>query len=572
MKKSTLFRIRIALLAMMIALGFSACTGGGGEESESNGERTGTAPAAPLSQVVIRVSAEPNVLNPIHDQADAYSQSMLLDQVFESLLRRNNRTLEYEPGLAESWEESPDHLTFTFKLRRDVKWHDGSPFSAKDVVATFALLKNKDYAAAALGSYFVDCASCEALDDYTVRFTYSKSYFLALGYCGAGLPIMPAHRFANFDESDGAVKSGYDSLDDATKSEYDRNPIGTGPYRFVEWKSNTSIALERFDDYWGEKPPIERVIHRVITDQNTAIQALKNGELDVVPRVETEVWLSETNTEDFKSRFNKYEYDFPTYAYIGWNQRRPLFQDKRVRQAMTMLVDRESIVEKLYQNAALVISGPFFYKLPANNAAIEPWPYDPARAQALLAEAGWKDSDDDGVLDKDGTPFTFEFLYTSSSKMGQRIGAVLQQEMRKAGIDVRLANLEWGTLLDRVAEKRDYDCMIMGWAMDVDNDPNQLWHSSYADIPNSSNHIGFKNEEADRLIALIRDANTTDEERLKTYHEFHALLHEEQPYTFLLSRKEFLAAHKKIQNIEFFAPRPCYDIREWRIGNAQPAQ
>ncbi len=571
MKKSTLFRIRIALLATTIAFGFSACTGGGEDDGESNGERTGVAPAAPLNQVVIRVSAEPNVLNPVHDQSDAYSQTILGDQVFETLIARNNRTLEFEPNLAESWEESPDHLTFTFKLRRDVKWHDGKPFTARDVVATFALLKNENYAAAALGSYFVDCESCEALDDYTVRFIYSKSYFLALSVCG-GLPIMPAHRFANFDEPGDTTQKQYDSLSDATKSLYDRNPIGTGPYRFVEWKSNTSIAFERFEDYWGKKPSIERVIHRVITDQNTAVQALKNGELDVVPRVETEVWLSETNTEDFKNRFNKFEYDFPSYAYIGWNQRRPLFQDKRLRQAMTMLIDREGIVQKLYQGAARVVSGPFFYKLPANNAAIEPWPFDPTRAQALLAEAGWKDSNDDGVLDKDGLPLSFEFLYTSSSKMGQRIGAVLQQEMRKAGIDVRLANLEWGTLLDRVAEKRDFDCVTMGWAMNMDNDPNQLWHSSYADTPNSSNHIGFKNEEADRLISLIRDADTTHEERIVAYHDFHALLHEEQPYTFLLSRKEFLAAHKKIQGIDFFAPRPCYDIREWRIGAAQPVQ
>ena len=524
------------LAVFLIAGGLFSC--GGGDR--------------PATWLVQRMAVEPNVLNMLHDSGDTYSQIMLHKIVYQTLIQHDNRTLEFKPMLAESWEESPDHLTFTFKLRTDVTWHDGKPLTADDVVFTFELMKDPEFPANNLGSYFEDCERVEKIDDHTVRFVYNKPYFLSLAYCGAGFHIMPAHAF--------------DGVEDRSQAPIIRNPIGTGPYRFLEWKSGTSVTLERYEGYYGDKPEIDRIIFRIIKDDNTAIQALKSGEVDNIPRIETEVWFSETTTPRFIERFNKYEYDFPTYGYIGWNMRRPLFQDKRVRQALTMLVDRFSIAEKLYRGAASVITGPFFYKFPENNTDIEPWPFDPERAKALLSEAGWTDSNGDGVLDKDGKAFTFEFLYPSSTSISRRIGAIVRDEMAKAGIEVTLANMEWGSMLKRVAEDRDFDAVIMGWSMDPDQDPQQLWHSSYADVPNSSNHVGYQSDEADRLIAVIRDANLSRDERLRAFHEFHALLHEEQPYTFMVSRKQFMASDKRLQEIEFFAERPCYDIAEWSVA------
>ncbi len=542
------------ILALPIFWG--GCVGEPGSNKENKEPATDTTAASttstngqrPASWLVKRIVAEPNVLNLMHDQHDAYSQEILDELTYETLVKRNNETLEFEPLLAESWEESEDHLTWTFHLRKDVKWHDGKPFTAHDIKFSFDLMKDPAFPATSIESYFSDCDRVEVVDDYTVKLIWSKPYFLALSV-GGSIPIVPAHAF--------------DGVEDKATAPILRTPIGTGPYKFVEWKSGVSATFELFDDYWGEKPKIERVIYRFIPDQNTSIQALKGGEIDLVPRVETETWFSETNKPDFEKRFHKYEYDYPAYSYIGWNMRRPIFQDKRVRQAMTMLIDRKNVAEKLYYQAATVITGPFFHKLDINDKSIEPWPFDPQRASKLLAEAGWKDSNQDGILDKDGMDFKFEFLYPSSSEMAKRIGSLMQDQMRKVGIVTELVNLEWGSFLTRVVTQRDFDAMAMGWAMDIDNDPQQLWHSSYADIPDSSNHCGFKNEEADRLIELIRNADTSDEERFKAYHAFHALLHEEQPYTFLISRKEFMAVDKRWQNIRFYAVRPCYDITEW---------
>ncbi len=489
--------------------------------------------------LVLQMAAEPATLNPIVS-TDA-SASEINDYIYESLLKRDEKTMKLEPVLAESWDIADDHLTYTFHLKKGIKWADGHPFTAKDVLFSYERIMDPKVDAAHLRNYYRDIEKVEALDDYTVRYRYRIPYFLALEFCG-GIPIVPAHLFKESD--------------DFNVHPIGRNPLGTGPYRLLRWDTGKEIVLERREDYWdgNEKPHLKRVVFKIITESTVALQVLKQGGLDMMGLRPIQ-WEKQTGTERFKSGFEKLKYYLPSYSYIGWNLRDPLFQDRRVRQAMTMLLNRQTILEKLLYGLGTVVSGPFYVNSPEYDKSIEPIPYDPERAAALLKEAGWEDHDGDGTLDKDGVPFSFEFLLTASSKTGEQIATILQENLKRAGIRMSIRKLEWAVFLGRI-QKHEFQATSLGWSMGWESDPFQVWHSSQAD--KGSNHVGFKNAEVDRLIEEGRKEFDA-EKRRKLYHRMHEIVHEEQPYTFLFTMQALVAVDRRFRNVNVYpmglAPR-----------------
>ncbi len=491
--------------------------------------------------LIIHLSAEPSTLNPI-TATDAYA-SRINDYIYESLLKRDEKTLKLVPVLATHWKISPDHLHYTFYLKKGIKWHDGYPFTARDVIFSYERINDPKVDAAHLRNYYQDIKTVRMLDDYTVEFTYRRPYFRALEFCG-GIPIVPAHLF----------KKG----EDFNSHPIGRRPIGTGPYRFLRWDTGKEIVLVRNDNYWGEKPHIKRIVFKIITDSTVALQVLKQLGLDLMGLRPIQ-WVYQTRGKRFNRHFKKLSYYLPQYSYIGWNMRKPWFRDRRVRQAMTMLLDRETILKKLLFGLGTIVTGNFYINSPDYNKSIKPYPYNPAEAIRLLEEAGWIDHDGDGIRDKDGIPFSFEFLISAGSKFAEQLATILQESLKDAGIRMSIRKLEWAVFIQKI-QSRDFDACTLGWSLSWESDPYQVWHSSQA--KNGSNFVGFINKEADEIIEKAR-MEFDAEKRHKLYHRFHEIIHIEQPYTFLFTTKALVAVSRRFQNVNVYPMG--LNPREWWV-------
>lgn len=480
--------------------------------------------------LIYNLGAEPATLNPI-TATDAYESIVNGGNVYETLVKRDNKTLEIVPLLADSWEVSDDKLTYTFHIKRGVKWHDGVPFTSRDVVFSYERIMDPRVDAPQLRNYYQDIKRVEALDDYTVRFTYARPYFLALEFCG-GMPVVPKHVFEKGDFNTNPAG---------------RSPVGTGPYRFLRWDTGREIVLERNEDYWGKKPHIKRIVFKIISDPAVAFQVLKREELDLTGLTPIQ-WARQTSSEAFKKNYDKLGYFTPNYSYIGWNMARPYFSDRRVRTAMTHLVNRESILKEILYNLGEVVTNPFYINSPEYDRSIKPYPYDPEKAKMLLEEAGWVDHDGDGIRDKDGVNFRFEFLIPAGSDTGEKIATILKEELDRVGIDMQIRKTEWAVFTTRLNERR-FDAVTLAWSMGVESDPYQIWHSSQAE--RGSNFVGFKNVEADRLIEEAR-TEFDRKKRIELYRRFSRIVHEEQPYTFLFCRKSTVALHKRFKGVKVY--------------------
>lgn len=507
--------------------------------------------------IVVRLEAEPPNLNPFLEDSSAYTV-ILVDgnagNIYQSLLRRSPATLEFVPELAESWEVSEDHLTYTFKVRKDVTFSDGKPLTAHDVKFTFDAVLDPKNDTADIRSYLVNLDRVEVVDDYTAVFHCKQPYFGHDEAFGA-LWIIPKHVF---------------EVGDFNSHPANRNPVGTGPYVLSKWETGQSIVMTARSNYWGpNKPRIGTLHYKIVTDDNAGMMALQRGDFDAMRVRSSEDWLRRANTPQFLEKFNRYELWSPvdgylgTYSWIGWNARRPQFEDKRVRQAMTMLLDRQRILDTILQGIGRVTSGHASPDSPAYDQNIAPWPYDPERAEALLDEAGWVDSDNDGIRDKDGVPFRFEMIYGTGSAEYDKMTTVYKEALTKAGIDMTLRPLEWASFLESVW-KRQFDACMMAWVSPVELDMYQIWHSSQAD--QGSNYVNFKNAEADRLIEEAR-LEFDREKRDALNRQVHAILHEEQPYTFLFNRKRMMAVSKRFENVN---PYPLgFVMAEWSLPSAE---
>lgn len=489
------------------------------------------APPASGDWLIYDLSSEPATLNPI-TATDAYESTVNSGRVYETLIKRDNETLELKPLLAESWEISPDKLKYTFRLRKGIKWHDGVPFTAKDVVFSFRKINDPKVDAPHLRNYYQDVKSVKAPDDYTVVFTYARPYFLALEFCG-GMPIVPKHIFEKGDFNTNPAG---------------RSPVGTGPYKFKRWETGNSIVLVRNNDYWGEKPKIDSIVFRIITDSTVALEVLKQGDLDLMGLTPIQ-WKKQTSSDTFSSKFKRYSYFRPNYSYIGWNMERPFFADRRVRQAMTHLVNRRLFLDKIMFGLGALVTNPFYINSPEYDKSITPYSYDPKRAKELLDEAGWVDSDGDGVRDRNGIKFEFEFLLPAGSETGEKIATILKEELDKVGIVMNIRKIEWAVFTQRL-QQRKFDAVTLAWSMGVESDPYQIWHSSQAE-GKGSNFVGFKNKRADELIEKAR-TEFDKQKRIELYREFSRIVHEEQPYTFLFCAKSLIAVSNRFQNVKVY--------------------
>jgi peptide/nickel transport system substrate-binding protein len=425
--------------------------------------------------------------------------------------------------------------------------------TADDVVFTVNLIRNPEIDCRGLASYFDDCEKVEKIDDHTVRYLWKKPYFKSLEVSGL-TPVMP--------------RSVYEKVADPKLfNEIVKSPIvGPGPYVLERWDTGQELILARRPGYWKKPPAIERISYKFILEEQAQMQAFLSGDLDYIDEeaMTPEMYLKLKANPENDVAYRLYKFSRPDrgYAYIGWNNEHLLFADKRVRQALTLLINRQQIVDKLLNGLATVISGPFWPESLQCDQSVKPWPYDPDAALKLLKEAGWWDRKGDGVLrNEKGEPFIFELSVPAGQQVVRDQVGVIQDGFHKAGIEMNAKFYEWSVFVSKL-NNRDFDAVRLGWGGMVEDDPYQIWHSS--SIANrGSNHVGFKNAEADRLIVEAR--STLDEaKRNEIYHKLHRLLHEEQPYTFLWTNDCLAAFAARVHGVKVH--KLGLDDREWYLG------
>jgi peptide/nickel transport system substrate-binding protein len=500
--------------------------------------------------VVQQIPVDPDTLNPLTGE-DAYGDMIRTNNIFEGMITMDNYTLKLKPMLAQTWEVSPDQLTYTFHLRHDVKWQDGVPFTAEDVKYTYDTVQDPKVDAAQLRVYFDNIKSCDVLDPYTIRFTATERYFKTLEELG-GLPIIPKHILEKDDP-------------DFNKSAFGRNPVGTGPYKFVRWDTGSQIVLERNPSYWGAQNHYpSRLVFRVIQEPYIAAQLLKKGEIDVVNDVAPLQWERELAHSRSASRLKELVYPFPAYSYFGFNLRNPMFADVHVRHAIDLLMPRAEILKQIYLNKyATEATGYILPGTPDDNPSIMPTPYDPKLAIQLLAEAGWKNDHGDGVLYKHGVPFRFTLVYPVANELAQKQAELIQESLRGAGIDLQLSGLEFAQLIANL-DDWNFDSAMLSWTLVPDDDPYQLWHSSQATVKKSSNFIGFADPAADKLIEAGRLEYDSDK-RAQIYQKLEGIIHDDYPVCFLFNPHFILAVSNRFQDVKLFPPLPCYDVTNWWV-------
>jgi peptide/nickel transport system substrate-binding protein len=376
-----------------------------------------------------------------------------------------------------------------------------------------------------------------------VEFNYSKPYFRALEICGS-IPIVPRHIF--------------DDGTDFNTHRHNRIPVGTGPYRFERWDTGKKIAITINEKYRGRKPEIRSVVYKIVPEVNVALQMLKKNEIDVMT-VRPIQWVRQTNSEKFLTNFYKLEYYTPNYSYIGWNIRRPVFADRRVRQALTMLIDREAILQKLMFGLGEIVSGTAYIHSKNYNKNVRPWPYDPGMARRLLREAGWIDHDGDGILDRNGKKFSFTFTISSASKFAERLGTILKEDLSRNGIEMNIIRYEWAVFVQKL-DRREFDAVTLAWSLSWEEDPYQLWHSSQ--VAGGSNFCGFSDREADRIIEKVR-GEFDEGRRIALFNRFHEILHREQPYTFLYCSPSLVVVSRKFDSVTVH--RRGLNFLEWKV-------
>jgi ABC-type transport system substrate-binding protein len=410
-----------------------------------------------------------------------------------------------------------------FHLRPNVKFHDGHVFDADDVKFTYEAIMDPKNLSPRLSDY-EPVKKVEVIDPLTVKIVYKYLYSPAIGTWAVG--ILPEHLLNEEALRNEAVRRRMDpDKFSMRQSLFNRHPIGCGPFVFKDWKSDEYILLDHFRSYWEGEPNYKRYSYRIIPDPLTQEMEFYSGTLDTYNVQPHQVKRLENDP-----RYQNFSGLSFGYTYIGYNMRRQPFDDRRVRMALGMAIDVEKIIRYVLYAQAERITGPFPKQTDYYDQNIKPLPYDPEGALRLLGEAGWK-RNPEGWLVKDGKRLQFTLITNSGNDIRKAVMAIVQNEWRQIGIDVRTDLLEWSVFIQERVNKLDFDALVLGWQMGIEPDLYQIWHSSQTH-PYQLNFVGFKSAEADGLIIKIRQ-EYNHERQVAYCHQLHEIIASEQPYTFL---------------------------------------
>ena len=481
----------------------------------------------------LATSTNPARLNPI--LATDSSSGEIASFIFSGLVKFDKDSKEIIPDLAEAFHYE-DNVTLIFSLRKGVKWHDGAEFSAQDVLFTYeTIISDKIVSPYSSGFRFVK--SVEVLDRYRVKVVYKQPYFKALETWMMG--ILPKHLLENEEN--------------LMSSAFNKKPIGTGPYTLEKLEFSKNITLKAFENYYEGKPKIEHISFHVIADPMTRFMMLKSGELDI-GSLEPMAYEKQLNTEFFK-KYKIYEKIAPSYSYLGFNLRLKKFQDARVREALSLAINREAIVDILFLKHAQVCNGPFLPGTKAFNEKVVSPKQDIQKAKKLLAQAGYTQEN----------PLVFEIATSNSSPIRPYAAEILQHQLKQVGVAVKLRVMEWQAFLNMVVMPHKFESVLLGWGLSPTPDPYLLWHSD-SDRKGGFNLVGYHNKELDTLIEKSQSITDRDELAI-LWQQMFAMIVKDNPYLFLYIPNEISAVDKSIQNIKPAMSGIWHNYIEWEIEN-----
>lgn len=458
-------------------------------------------------------------------------------------LTKYDKDIKITGDLAESWEVSKDDLQIIFRLRKGVKWHDGTELTSDDVVFTYNTVTDPK-TPTPYGSNYGPVQKVEPLDKYTVKVTYKEPYAPALESWGMG--IIPKHLLEGKDIKD---------------EKFNRNPVGTGPYKLKEWITGQKIVIEAFEDYFEGRPKVNKFIARVISDTATMFLELKFGGIDFMGLTPPQYKLH-LGSVSFNRYFQKFRYPAFGYTYLGYNLLDPRFSDKRVRRAIAHAINKQDVIDGVLLGYGTPCTGPFPPESWAYNADVKDLEYDPETARKMLREAGWVPGKD-GLVYKDGKPFRFTVLINQGNEVRSKAAQIIRENLKKIGIDMEIKVLEWQAMLHEFIDKKRFEAIIMGWALSRDPDIYDIWHSSKIK-EGEFNFISYKNNEVDRLLIEGRSTFDFDKRRL-IYNRIHSILSEDQPVTFLFVPDALPVMHKRFKGVEKAPLGIWYDFINWSV-------
>ncbi len=453
----------------------------------------------------------------------------------------NDRS-EFEPELATSWEHSGDLLKLTYHLRKDAVWADGVPVTAEDVKFTFDLLMDTSIASPHRDKLeFVKSVSI--VDSHTVTIEFTEAYPYQV-FDTAG-EVLPKHILEKVDRK--ALRS----------DPFGRTPLSSGPFVMKEWKNQQYIELVANEHYFGGRPYLDRVIFKIIPDNTNLMTQLQTGEVDMVINVPPQ---EVKRLKEASSNIRFYSTSGRVYHYIGYNTKNPRFSSPTTRQALTMAIDRQGIIDALLYGYGKACTGHIAPLLSwAYNETVKPISYDPKAASQSLAKEGWTDSDGDGWLDKNGKPFEFNIKADAANRTKMDVAVIVQEQLKKIGIKVNIKSLEWTTFVESLSDD-DLEAWVGGWSTSLYVDPTPVFHSTAN--KDLFNYGHYANPEVDRLIEAGRE-EVDRKKAAAIWHELQEIVYREQPYTFLYWIDRIIAVNNRFQNVTPIPLSALYNLERW---------
>ena len=501
-------------------------------------------PAAAGDMVVVGMRSDFDAFNPVVTSSQ-YGQEVNNYALFTPLIQYDER-LEPIPWLAHSWELTGD-TGVVFRLRADVRWHDGRPVTAEDVKFTFDLAKDPVTASLLASAFLADVESAEVVDPHTIRFRFVRPHAQAIeDFWWAPLPRHALERVPAAD---------------LKNADFNRAPIGSGPFRLERWQANQRVVLVRNPDFptaLGGPAAADRLVFRIVPEASTMLTELITGNVDV----DIAVPPDQTRPIERSAPLELHAFPGRTVYYVGWNNERPPFDDPALRRALASAIDRREIIDALLYGKGEIANSTIPPSHPLHPDT-EPLPYDLEDARRRLERAGWVDTDGDGIREKEGRPLRFTLL-SADDALRRAVSEVLQAQLRLAGADVQIRVLEFQTMLQQHRD-RAYDAIFTNWVLDnfqVAAAPFALLHSSQADVPRSANRSGVRSPRLDALIE--RGARATEEAAQRAaWRDFTAALQEEQPLSFMFWLYELAASRDQVRGVEMDPRGELRTIARW---------
>lgn len=481
------------------------------------------------STLHLATSSNPSRLNPILATDSASSQ--ITGFLFNGLVKFDKDSSTIINDLADKFYYE-NNTTLIFKLKQNVKWHDGKKFTADDVLFTYEVLISPNISSP-YSADFRFVKSVEAIDSFTIKVIYKKPYFKALETWMMG--ILPRHILK--DEKN------------LMSSTFNTQPIGTGPYKLFQLEHSKNIILTAFDEYFEGRTKIDKISFHVIADPMTRFLMLKSSVLDVgsIEPMQYERQLS----ADFFSKFNIYEEITHSYTYLGFNLRLEKFKNPKVREALSLAINREEIVKILFFDHAKVCTGPFLPGTKAFNPDVKAPIQNIKKARKLLSEAGYDEKN----------PFEFEIVTSNSSPVRPYAAQIIQHQLKKVGVIVKLRVMEWQAFLNMVVFPYKFDSVLLGWGLSSTPDPYMFWHSDN-DKQGGFNLIGYKNEKLNRMIE--KSQSIIDREKLSVmWKDMFKVITDDNPYLFLYIPNSLTTVNKEIKNVEPSLSGIWHNYIEW---------